>query len=72
MYGLLIDGIEIVSPPMIFDEIKIWEGIVRNTAAIASPGSLVDAYLLDWLTANLPQTNPPVNTRPGAEYGVDV
>jgi hypothetical protein len=26
----------------------------------------------DWLTENLPETNPPSNTRPGAEYGVDV
>lgn len=24
----------------------------------------------DWLTANLPQTNPSSNPRPGAEYGV--
>lgn len=26
----------------------------------------------DWLTENLPETNPPASTRPGAEYGVDV
>ncbi|KKN15651.1 hypothetical protein LCGC14_0983870 [marine sediment metagenome] len=26
----------------------------------------------DWLTENLPETNRPASTRPGAEYGVDV
>lgn len=26
----------------------------------------------DWLTENLPETNAPASTRPGAEYGVDV
>lgn len=26
----------------------------------------------DWLTENLPKTNPPASTRPGAEYGMDI
>lgn len=37
-------------------------------AAIAAIGELIDVD--DFMTANLPQTTPPTNTRPGAEYGV--
>jgi hypothetical protein len=76
MYGLLIDGVEVAPPKPInsSEEMKIWEKIVRDAAAIAAPGSLVDACLLpieDWLTENLPETNPPMSTRPGAEYGAE-
>ena len=48
MYGLIIDGIEVKPPqPITFiGEIKIWEEIVKDAAAIASPGSLVDACRL--------------------------
>jgi hypothetical protein len=77
MLGLLIDGCEFRPPTPITDirKIKIWEKIARA----ADPSALIDACILpedatsnDWLTENLPPTNPPSSTRPGAEYGVDV
>lgn len=75
MLGLLIDGYEFTPPTPITNmkDIKTWEAIVRST----DPSALVDTCILSldatdnetWLTENLPETNPPINTRPGAEYG---
>jgi hypothetical protein len=49
-------------------EIKI--RLDDEIAKLTGVGEVID--LDDWMTAGLPQTNPPVNPRPGAEYGVIV
>jgi hypothetical protein len=50
--------------------VEIKQRLDDEIAAITGVGELVD--IDEWMLIGLPPTDPPANTRPGAEYGVIV
>ncbi len=69
-----IKDVKIKAPPDLdYESLMFWRERAQEISDGFCEGQPVVVIRTDeWLTKNLPETNPQPSTRPGAEYGVDV